>query len=165
MTQEAPGKLRILFVCMGNICRSPTAEGVMASLLAEHGLEDRVEIDSAGTHGYHVGSSPDGRSQAVAADHGIDISGLRARRVEPGDLEAFDLLVAMDESNFADLSALRADHGGRAELRRLMDFAQGGEVPDPYFGGGDGFQRVLAAIEAGCRGLVAAIEADEIARA
>lgn len=160
---QAPD-LRILFVCLGNICRSPTAEGVAAKVLAAHGLAGRVMVDSAGTHGYHLGSAPDVRAQAAAARRGIDLSGLRARDVEPADLQRFDLLLAMDESNLADLKALARHHEGRAEIHRLLDYADGGEVPDPFFGAGDGFEHVLDVIEAGCNGLVNAIEAGEIAR-
>lgn len=147
---------------MGNICRSPTAEGVAARMLAERGLTGRVELDSAGTHDYHVGSPPDRRSQEAAAERGVDLSGLRAREVTPSDLDCFDLILAMDGANLARLQAMQARHGGEARVGRLLEFAAGGEVPDPYFGGDDGFQRVLDAIEAGCRGLVDAIERGDI---
>lgn len=156
MKQEP--EYKILFVCMGNICRSPTAEGVMRRMLAERRLGERVAVDSAGTGGYHIGSAPDARSQAAAAKRGVDLSKLRARQIAPADLEAFDLILTMDETNYADVSALAARHGGRARVARLMDYAGGGEVPDPYFGEGDGFERVLDAVESGCRGLI-----DEVA--
>lgn len=157
-------RLRLLFVCMGNICRSPTAEGVAAKLILERGLSTQVEIDSAGTHGYHIGAAPDRRSQAAAHKRGIDLSDLRARAVEPADFERFDLLLAMDERNFDNLKTMAAQSDGSARVFRLLDFAGGGEVPDPYYGPGDGFERVLNAIEAGCRGLFDQLEANELSR-
>lgn len=148
-------QVSVLFVCMGNICRSPTAEGVFRHLLAAIDLQ--VAVDSAGTHSYHIGKPPDRRAQATAARHGVDLSALRARRVEPGDLDRFELILAMDNANLAELEQLQARHGGRAQIARLLDYAAGGEVPDPYYGPGDGFQRVYETIEAGCRGLLKAI--------
>lgn len=135
---------RVLFVCMGNICRSPTAEAVLRHKLAAAGIGDRVEVDSAGTGGWHVGDPPDPRSQRHASRRGYDLSALRARRVSEADFERFDLILAMDEDNLADLERLRPDRGGRAELRLFADVA----VPDPYAGGVQGFERVLDLVEA-----------------
>jgi len=146
----------ILFVCMGNICRSPTAEGVFRRLLAEAGLEGRVRVDSAGTHGYHIGAPPDRRAAAAAKARGFDLSGLRARRVVTEDFDEFDLIVAMDSDNLDDLRAMAPD-AGRAESRRLMDFSDGShgpDVPDPYYGGLNGFELVLDLVEGACAGLL-----------
>ncbi|MEQ8798800.1 MAG: low molecular weight protein-tyrosine-phosphatase [Salinisphaeraceae bacterium] len=151
--------MRVLFVCMGNICRSPTAEGVARAIRARRGLVEQVDIDSAGTHGYHVGASPDSRSTATAKRHGIDLAGLRSRQVEAADLDRFDLVLAMDNANLEDLLALKVRHGGSAEIHRLLDYAGGGEVPDPYFGAGDGFERVFEAVQRGCEALFDDIEA------
>ncbi len=144
---------RVLFVCLGNICRSPTAEGVFRAVAEEAGLE--VEIDSAGTSGWHIGDPPDPRAQAAAARRGVDLSDLKGRTVSEADFEAFDLIVAMDRSNLARLNAM-APEGSRAEVRLMLDFAPGPagrEVPDPYDGGAQGFENVLDMIEAASRGL------------
>ena len=145
----------VLFVCMGNICRSPTAHGVMRKLLLEQGLEDRISVDSAGTHAYHVGEAPDPRSQEAAAARSIDLSDLRARAVEPNDFQSYDLIVAMDKQNLELLEKLRPA-GSPAELRLMLSFAEGygGEVPDPYYGGADGFEQVLDMLEEASRGLL-----------
>ncbi|AMO24864.1 low molecular weight protein-tyrosine-phosphatase [Ramlibacter tataouinensis] len=143
-------------VCMGNICRSPTAEGVLRHLLLEAELADAVRVDSAGTLGYHAGSAPDARSQKHASRRGYDLSGLRARQVRVGDFEEFDLILAMDWQNLEELRDLcppRHQH----KLRRLMEFAPPGlgeEVSDPYYGGAGGFETVLDHVEQGCRGLL-----------
>jgi protein-tyrosine phosphatase len=153
---QGGASVSVLFVCMGNICRSPTAEGVFRKLLADAGLDGRVTVDSAGTHGYHIGAPPDRRASAAARARGFDLSGLRARRVEAGDFEAFDLIVAMDSDNLADLQAM-APETGRAETRRLMDYSDGGhgpDVPDPYYGGLNGFELVLDMVEQACAGLL-----------
>ncbi len=149
-------KTRILFVCMGNICRSPTAEGVFRNLVRTEGLDGAVETDSAGTHSFHIGKKPDARAQTAALRRGIDISDLRARQVDSHDYDYFDHILAMDESN---LSLLKADCPGehRDKLRLFLDCANGlkeREVPDPYFGGDDGFEYVLDLIEAASRGLL-----------
>ena len=150
---------RVLFVCMGNICRSPTAEGVMRSLVDEAGLGDAVAIDSAGTGGWQVGDPPDGRSVAAAARRGIRVEGA-ARQVQRADFERFDLLLALDGSNARDLLRLAPDPDGAAKVRLLREFdpasAAGGEldVPDPYYGGADGFDHVLDLVDAACRGLL-----------
>jgi protein-tyrosine phosphatase len=151
----------VLMVCMGNICRSPTAEGVLRHLVREAGLEREVHIDSAGTLDYHVGSPPDLRSQKHAKKRGYDLSSQRARQVGVGDFEKFDLVLAMDWQNLEELQALcPAQH--RHKLKRLMEFAPGGlsdVVADPYYGGHDGFERVLDHVEAACRGLLGHIRA------
>jgi protein-tyrosine phosphatase len=155
--------VRILFVCMGNICRSPTAEGVLRHLVAERGLEDEIEIDSAGTGGWHAGDPPDSRSAAAARRRGIALTGA-ARQVRAADFEDFDLLLAMDRDNVADLRE-RAPAGTEDKVRLLREFdraSAGGrnlDVPDPYYGGPDGFDTVLDQVEAACRGLL-----DEITR-
>lgn len=149
-------------VCMGNICRSPTAEGVLRARLAAAGLADRVEVDSAGTHDYHVGAPPDPRSQEHAARRGYDLAPLRARTVRADDFARFDWLLAMDEDNLERLqAACPAAHRGK--LARLMAFApEAGSdiVPDPYYGGADGFDRVLDLVEAACDGLIAHLQAE-----
>jgi protein-tyrosine phosphatase len=141
--------MKILFVCTGNICRSPTAEGVFRDLAARAGLSERVEVDSAGTHGYHIGEAPDARSCATAAARGFDLSMLRARRVSAHDFETFDLILAMDREHLARLEALRPN-SARAEIKLFLDFHpkhQGRDVPDPYYGGEDDFIEVIEMIE------------------
>ena len=151
--------MRLLFVCLGNICRSPTAEGVMRHLLAAEGLGDAVEIESAGTGDWHVGHSPDERSTGAAAGRGIELSG-QARQVVAADFEAFDLILAMDRSNHDDLLALAPDEDVRERVRLLREYdpeavAAGElEVPDPYYGGADGFEDVLDVVTRACRGLL-----------
>jgi protein-tyrosine phosphatase len=153
--------IRVLFVCMGNICRSPTAEGVLREKLRAAGLERLVEVDSAGTHGYHKGDPPDPRAQRHARQRGYDLSRLRARRVNEADFARFDLILAMDDDNLAELESLRpAD--ARAELGLLMahgDGARGRVVPDPYYGDAAGFERVLDDVEHACDGLLAHLRA------
>lgn len=140
--------MRILFVCMGNICRSPTAEGVFRHFLSERsGLE--IEIDSAGTHDYHLDQPPDRRAIEAARRRGIDLSSLRARRVRTEDFERFDLILAMDRGNYADLQAM-APILYRDRIRLFMEFAKDlgvSEVPDPYYGGVTGFEEVLDLLE------------------
>jgi protein-tyrosine phosphatase len=151
--------VRLLFVCLGNICRSPTAEGVMRHLVAEAGLEDQIELDSAGTGGWHIGSPPDARSAAAARRRGIALEGA-ARQVTAGDFERFDLLVAMDASNARDLRAMAPDAAARDKVVALRAYdplaVRDGEldVPDPYYGGEGGFEHVLDVVERGCRGLL-----------
>jgi protein-tyrosine phosphatase len=143
-------------VCMGNICRSPTAEGVLRHKLQQVGLGHRVAVDSAGTHPYHVGDPPDGRAVAHARRRGYDLSALRGRQVELGDFERFDLVLAMDDDNLAMLEAL-CPPPHRGKLRRLTDFARRHDspvVPDPYYCSADGFERVLDLVEDACDGLV-----------
>ncbi|MBV5295055.1 MAG: low molecular weight phosphotyrosine protein phosphatase [Curvibacter lanceolatus] len=149
--------LSLLFVCMGNICRSPTAESVMRHKVQALGLASQVQVDSAGTHAYHVGSAPDPRSQAHAARRGYDMAGQRARQVAPADFARHDLILAMDRANLARLrQACPAQH--QAKLHLLTEYGpqQGRvEVPDPYEGGAAGFEQVLDLIEEACDGLLA----------
>jgi len=142
--------MRVLFVCMGNICRSPTAEGVLRRLVREEGLEDRVEIDSAGTGGWHAGSPPDERATEAARRRGIELAGA-ARQVEPEDFERFDLILAMDRENLAELRALAPDDEARGKVRLLLGDR---DVPDPYYGGEQGFDHVLDLVEAACEDLL-----------
>lgn len=148
--------MRILFVCMGNICRSPTAEGVALHYIKNNKLEDKFEVDSAGTHAYHVGEAPDRRAQRAALRRGVDLARLRARRVSESDFEAFDLILAMDRENLAMLKAMAPpEHFGKLAL--LMQHARGhypDEVPDPYYGGEDGFERVLDMVQDAIEGLM-----------
>ena len=156
--------VRVCFVCLGNICRSPTAEGVMAALVAEAGLTGRIELDSAGTGAWHVGEPPDRRATAEAARRGIDLTGLRARQLHPGDLAVFDLVLTMDASNQTDVEDLATGPDERDRVRLLRSFdpatPEGADwrrgeldVPDPYYGD-DGFGRVFDLVEAACRGLL-----------
>ena len=147
---------RILLVCMGNICRSPTAEVVLRNYIKNNGLGDVVEVDSAGTHGYHVGEAPDARTQRAAALRGYNLSQLRARKVARQDLDYFDLILAMDKSNLDNLKRL-ASPEQHERLRLFMDYApnfEDDEVPDPYYGLGYGFDLVLDMVEDASQGLV-----------
>lgn len=150
-------ELRVLMVCMGNICRSPTAEGVLRAKLRRAGLHERIAVDSAGTYGGHAGEPPDPRAIRHAARRGYDITGLRARAVVPDDYTRFQWLVAMDDDNLAWLHK-RAPDGGLANITLLMPHAlrHRGErvVPDPYYGNAAGFERVLDLVEDACDGLV-----------
>jgi protein-tyrosine phosphatase len=149
-------RVSVLFVCMGNICRSPTAQGVFRKLIREVGLEHVVEIDSAGTHAYHLGEPPDVRAQETARRRGIDLSDLRARRVEPDDLARFDYVLAMDQENYHSLSGI-CPVGCERKLTLFMDYApqlRTREVPDPYYGGPNGFERVFDMLEAAAEGLL-----------
>lgn len=149
----------ILMVCMGNICRSPTAQGVMEDLLRRERLADRVRVDSAGTHDYHVGRPPDARAQAVTRKRGIDISAQRARQAECDDFHEFDYVLAMDRDNLAMLRAI-CPKGQEGKLRLFLEFAphlERVDVPDPYWGGPEGFERVMDMIEAAAEGLLADI--------
>ena len=152
---------RVLFVCTGNICRSPTAEGAFRKAAADAGLGGRIEIDSAGTHGYHLGEAPDPRSVAAAARRGIDIAGLQARKVEKADFNRFDLILALDKDHLHHLRAMRRDEH-KAEVRLLLDFhaqahvnAHGRDVPDPYYGHELDFELVLDLVEDASVGLLA----------
>lgn len=149
------GKTSVLFVCMGNICRSPTAEGVFRHVVEASGLGDAVYIDSAGTHGYHIGEAPDRRSQNAAARRGYSLSALRARLFEAADFSRFDYVLAMDRENLTYLESLAAaEH--RHRLKLFLTFAEGlgDEVPDPYYGGAAGFERVLDMVEEASQGLL-----------
>jgi protein-tyrosine phosphatase len=149
--------MRILFVCMGNICRSPTAEGVMRRLVEDAGLADRIEIESAGTGGWHVGAPPDERATVAAGRRGITLAGA-AQQVTREDFRRFDLLIALDRSNLRELLAIAPDEDAAERVRLLREFdpraAGDFDVPDPYYGGDDGFETVLDMVEAACRGLL-----------
>lgn len=148
--------IKILFVCMGNICRSPSAEGFFVNALEQSDLKDGVYTDSAGTHGYHVGHSPDPRAIKTAADFGVDISGLRARKVRASDFDEFDLIIAMDNSNLADLELIRPANS-KARLRMMMDYhpdKEPGDVPDPYYGDMDGFTYMCKLLESATQKLL-----------
>jgi protein-tyrosine phosphatase len=152
-------KVSVLFVCMGNICRSPTAEAVFRKYVEDADLLDAVVIDSAGTHAYHIGNPPDRRSTTVAAGRGYRMDVLRARQVSAGDIEKFDYVLAMDQDNLSILRQLAPSHL-RDKPQLFMSFApQYGlsEVPDPYYGGAKGFEQVLDMVEEACDGLVQAI--------
>jgi protein-tyrosine phosphatase len=161
--------VRLLFVCLGNICRSPTAEGVMRSLIAREGLEDEIETDSAGTGAWHVGSAPDARATAAAQSRGVALAG-KARQVTPADFERFDMILAMDAANERDLRLLAAGAGQpdgprlEAKVRLLREFdpasaAGDRDVPDPYYGGPGGFDDVFEMVAAACEGLLGEIRA------
>jgi len=159
--------VKVLFVCMGNICRSPTAEGYFQHIVEEAGLADKIKTDSAGTHAYHIGSPPDNRAQAAAKKRGINLSALRGRKVENSDFTKFDYVLAMDDSNFSDLHAVATEladgsTNGSADdsvdnLFMFLNFAEHfseTEVPDPYYGGDLGFEHVLDLIEDASKGLL-----------
>lgn len=151
--------MRILFICMGNICRSPTAEGVFRRLLAERSSL-QVEIDSAGTHDYHLDQPPDRRAMEAAMRRGVDLSSLRARQVQRGDFERFDLILAMDRGNYQMLREL-APPVYHHRIRLFMEFAPDvgvEEVPDPYYGGAKGFEEVLDLLESASIGLLKELE-------
>ena len=162
----------VLFVCLGNICRSPTAHGVFEALCAKRGLSHKINVDSCGTGGWHAGEPPDRRATAAAAERGYDLSPLRARQFAVADFRKFDYILAMDRQNLADLQAQRpAEYNGHlglflpfATLEQSQPGADNGgwpsEVPDPYYGGDDGFSRVLDMVERASAGLL-----QEIARA
>ncbi len=151
-------KIAILMVCMGNICRSPTAHGVFRHRLAEAGLLDRIQVESAGTHGYHVGHEPDRRAVDAARDRGYEFDDLRARQVEGADFDRFDYVLAMDRDNLAILERMAAGSDVRAQVGLFLDYSPdlaGREVPDPYYGAMNGFEEVLDLVEAGADGLLA----------
>ncbi len=148
--------IKVLFVCMGNICRSPTAEGVMRHMVEQMGLAKQIEVDSAGVSDYHEGDAPDRRAQVAAMRRGYDLSRLRARQVLQSDFLSFDYVLAMDKKNMADLRTLYPANGG-AELRLFLDYSKrfpGHDVPDPYFGGPQGFEYVLDQVEDASQGLL-----------
>jgi low molecular weight protein-tyrosine phosphatase len=152
--------VKVLFVCMGNICRSPTAEGVFRAQVLASPFADKIHIDSAGTHSYQVGSSPDKRSQRAARHRGVDLSKIRARRVVDEDFAQFDYILPMDRANLAYLLDLSPDMYLK-RIKLFLDFAPQNtqdEVPDPYYGGVSGFNRVLDLVEDASRGLLAHIE-------
>lgn len=146
---------RILFVCLGNICRSPLGEGILRHKAAERGLAHLVETASAGTGGWHAGDPPDHRSVAVARRHGIDISAQRAQQLKPGDFNSYDLIFAMDRNNLRDI-VRRAPHDSSADLHLFMDFVSGTnrDVPDPYYGSDADFEHVFQLVSEGCDNLL-----------
>ena len=148
--------MRVLFVCLGNICRSPTAEAVLRTVAAREAPELSLEVDSAGTSGYHLGQPPDPRTRQAAARRGYGLTALRARIVEPTDFERFDLILAMDRENLSVLRR-RAPSSAHERLRLFLEFAPQGapqDVPDPYYGGPNGFEEVLDLVEVATRGLL-----------
>ena len=150
---------RVLFVCLGNICRSPTCEGVFRNLVEQQQLTIDILVDSAGTGNYHIGQPPDRRAIAAAAQRDIEIGGLRARQVMPVDFERFDYIIAMDKDNVHDLEAI-APPGASGKIRLFMEFAKNRHspnIPDPYYGGRSGFDRALDMIEDASSGLLADI--------
>jgi protein-tyrosine phosphatase len=162
-TQNRPSEMpanvltKILFVCMGNICRSPMAEGAFRRMLEDVGLADKIYIDSAGTHSYHEGSTPDMRGQAVAQSRGVDLKAIRARRIVDADFATFDYLLAMDRDNYEYLLTLCRQPEHREKIQLFLDYAPGlaeREVPDPYYGGLSGFERVMDLVEEGAEGLL-----------
>lgn len=156
--------VKVLFVCMGNICRSPTAEGVFMHLVEEHNLQEQIGVDSAGTHAYHVGHEPDRRAQQTAAKRGIDISKLRARRVKEQDFEHYDYVIAMDEDNMRCLEDIcPPEH--EQKLILFLEYAPHvpeTEVPDPYYGGPTGFERVMDMVEQAAQGLLEEIRSKRL---
>lgn len=149
--------VRILFVCMGNICRSPAAENMMRAVAEREGLSEQIELDSAGTIRLHTGNPPDDRMIETARRRGVDMTG-RARQIAAADLETFDWVLVMDEDNLADVEALASQNGGStARIAMYCEFCtehDESEVPDPYYGGVDGFEKVLDLLEDGCSGIV-----------
>jgi len=162
-----PGNgFKVLFVCTGNICRSPTAEAIFRKLTADAGLGDVILADSAGTHGYHVGEPPDSRARAAASQRGYDLSALRARKVEHTDFQRFDLILAMDRDHHSILSRLAQPSNGH-KLKLVMSYARRfreDEVPDPYYGGPQGFERVLDMLEDASQGLLETLRQKSIER-
>ncbi len=156
-------KHRLLFVCLGNICRSPMAEGAFRRVAAEQGVLGRFEIDSAGLSDWHVGQAPDNRAQRAASRRGIDISGQSARQIAREDFARFDLLLVMDGSNYDELAEL-APRNAKHKIRRLLDFAPHAgtkDVPDPFFGEAEGFDHALDLIEEAARGLLTELLGEE----
>jgi len=154
--------IKVLFVCMGNICRSPTAHALLNKMIEEKGLQASVSVDSAGTHAYHVGNPPDQRSSKAAMLRGVDMNDLRARQLRSTDFEEFDYLLVADSDNFyfvQDACPLEYSH----KIDYILTYAESSwskDVPDPYYGQGDGFERVLNLLEEACSGLLLALEKD-----
>jgi protein-tyrosine phosphatase len=157
MSATDPGRVSVLFVCLGNICRSPTAEGVMRALVDEAGLQERIALDSAGTGAWHIGEPPDARATEAARRRGIALAGA-ARQVRPNDFEEFDLILAMDRANLRALNRLAPDERAQARVRLLREWDSSADgdldVPDPYHGGPDGFEQVLDLVQAACVALL-----------
>ena len=157
--QSNPGPTRVLFVCLGNICRSPLAEGVFQHLVEEAGVSDEFEIDSAGTGSWHVGEHPDTRATAVAEAHGVTLAS-RARQVTCKDLDQFDYVIAMDRENVRNLERMAESSGTDVEIHLLREFdpeRHGDEVPDPYYGGTSGFEEVFQIVSRSCQALLAGL--------
>ena len=157
--------MKVLFVCLGNICRSPTAEAGLRKLAVEKGLSGRLKVDSAGTNGFHIGQSPDPRSIKFAAKRGIDLTPLRGRQIVRADFDRFDYVIAMDNENVRQLTAL-CPESMRSKISLLLAYADRcnyREVPDPYYGGTREFELVLDLIESGCRGLLDQLVIDGLA--
>mgnify|MGYP003302609516 CR=1 FL=1 len=149
----------VMFVCLGNICRSPTAHGVFESLVKEFGLQDQIVVESSGTGGWHIGESPDKRATVFAATRGFDLADLRAQQFKASDFDCFDYILAMDKQNLRDLEMLRPE-GYRGVLDLFLSFSamKDDEVPDPYYGGDAGFEHVLDLVESASKGLLAHIQ-------
>ncbi len=156
-------KISVLFVCMGNICRSPTAEGVFRHFVQEAGLVDRIRIDSAGTHAYHTNEPADRRASAAAERRGYSLANMRARRVSEEDFDEFDFIIAMDQLNHVTLVD-QADAEYHDKIHLFLEFASGPEddVPDPYYGGAKGFERVLDLVEDASRGLLETLKESKL---
>lgn len=151
---------KLLFVCLGNICRSPSAENIMSHLIAQKGWQDKIICDSAGTSSYHIGSPPDRRMRAAAQKRGIELRG-EARQFEKADFAEFDLILAMDRENYQNICAIAPQKGDRDKVRLMCDFATNHpdqEVPDPYYGGADGFNYVIDLLLDACEGLLQEVE-------
>ena len=164
MPESANARVNVVFVCLGNICRSPTAEGVFRAIVERHGLGQRIGVDSAGTGAYHTGEPPDSRSQAAARRRGYDLTAIRARKVTAEDFKRFDYVLAMDRENHAALSRI-CPPGEEHRLTLFLDYAPRlgqRDVPDPYYGAGDGFELVLDLIEAASEGLLADIRENQL---
>lgn len=159
-------KVSVLFVCMGNICRSPTAEGVFRKVVADAGMSEWVRIESAGTHAFHSGAAPDHRAQAAAERRGVVLHGIRARRVSDEDFEIFDYILVMDKDNLEELRQ-RVPEGHRRKVHLFLEFAGGSqvmEVPDPYYGGAAGFELVLDLVEQASQRLLERIRRESLRR-
>lgn len=160
MSTHSSAKFSVLFVCLGNICRSPTAEGVFRQLVHAAGLSQQISVDSAGTAAFHIGKTPDHRSQAAASKRGYDLSRLKARQAISDDFHRFDYILAMDHHNMQHLHAIQPSDA-KAQLKLFLDFAPEQplrEMPDPYYGGAKGFDLVLDLVEQGSHGLLAEIQ-------
>jgi len=159
--ESGPAPVRVLFVCLGNICRSPMAEGVFLHLVEEAGVSAKFEVDSAGTGSWHVGEPADPRAAMAAREHGIALPS-RARQVTADDLARFDHVIAMDRDNLRTLEHMAPNAGARAEIRLLREFdpvPEGGDVPDPYYGGSTGFESVYQIVKRSCEALLASLTA------
>ncbi len=155
-------RVSVLFVCMGNICRSPTAEGVFRKVIADAGMDEHVHVESAGTHAFHSGAAPDHRAQAAAQRRGVELHEIRARRVSDEDFEVFDYILVMDRDNLEELRS-RAPEAHRGKVHLFLEFAGGSqvmEVPDPYYGGISGFELVLDLVETASERLLQRIRRD-----